>query len=157
NLREAFSPGGNSQLLLLALAPQAGENGNAADAQHGANDRSARHRVLERVVRDETTGRGERRVEVGAKNLRLISERDVRLGETVLPVARVRRAGDAFALDSSYIPPLLSIGGSKALVDLAQGLVSYLGEKAKAMADERRASGAAMPEFAVNELTSFWL
>jgi type VI secretion system protein ImpJ len=158
NLREAFPPGEHTQLLLLTLAPRAGENGNAAEAPRAANDRTARHRVLERVVRDESTGRGERRIEVGAKNLRLICERDARHGETVLPVARVRRlAADAFAFDAAYVPPLLSIGGSKTLMDLAQRLVDYLGAKVKAMADERRSSGAAMPEFAVSELTSFWL
>lgn len=156
NLREAFPPGEHTQRLLLALAPQSGENGNAVEVPRGA--KAGRHRVLERVVHDETTGRGERSIEVGAKNLRLICERDARHGETVLPVARVRRvAADAFTFDAGYIPPLLSIGGSKPLFDLAQGLVDYLREKVKVMGDKRRASGAAIPEFAVNELTSFWL
>ena len=109
-------------------------------------------------VRDDITGRDERSVTVGRKNLRLLLEGDVRddaSGMVTLPIARIRRDGAGhYMLDADYIAPSLHIGASPRLMSMLHGLLEHLDAKANSIAHGRRGSS---DEFAQREVASFWL
>jgi type VI secretion system protein ImpJ len=84
----------------------------------------------------------------------------VRDGEIVLPIARLRRTEvGSLAFDQTYIPPLLTIGGSDALVRLVDRLVTTLDAKSAALAPlpDRATGGSGSPSYALSEVASFWL
>jgi type VI secretion system protein ImpJ len=154
DVRALISPTEQTRLVLLALP------GLRRDAANVTHDGSAttRLRVVARDIRDETTGREERPVELGEKNLRLTLDDGLRDGEIALPVARLRRAeGGGFAFDEAYVPPLLAIGGSDTLLRLIQRLLDTLDAKSRALAADRRAGGSGMPNYAPSEIANFWL
>jgi len=155
-VRKLFSPTEHTQLVLVAIPALRRDAANVGRAGNGSP--GARLHVVERTIRDETTGREERPIEFGAKNLRLTLESGLRPDEVTLPIARLRRAGAGqFAFDEAYVPPLLAIGGSEALVQLIERLVDRLDAKSSALAADRRAAGAGMAEYAAHEVASFWL
>ena len=104
-------------------------------------DRAARLQSGERQMLDETTGGDPCTVEFGVKALRVALDDDLQHGEIALPIARVRRTGaDAFEVDDAYVPPLLAIGASDALMERVRQLVERLESKAESLAADATSS-----------------
>jgi type VI secretion system protein ImpJ len=169
---EIFSPTQDSHLILLAIpafrpsasncAPLPGpddRDGNGRDVTDGrGNGHAPRFVAEQRVVSDETTGRDEKPVSVGRKNLQLAVEAELGPGTVALPLARVRRDGAGhFVYDPDYVPTCLQIGGSEALMERLRRLVDLLDAKSDAMAAARRAEGRGVSNVAAQEAAGFWL
>ncbi len=155
-IRDLFAPTQDRHVVVLAVPPY---RPGAANCVLDVNDgRDARYLAVTRSVRDETTGRDERPVSLGRKNFRLLLETEPRDDLVVLPLARVRRDGAGhFIYDPEYIPPLLQIGASGALMDVLRRLVEILTAKSEALIGQRRREGKGLAEHAAREVANFWL
>jgi type VI secretion system protein ImpJ len=155
---DRFSPTAESQLVLLAIPAYRPEQANFAPNGAVRGDTDARYTGVPARVRDDITGRDERSVTVGRKNLRLLLESDLHddaSGMVTLPIARIRRDGAGhYMLDAEYIAPSLHIGASPRLMSMLHGLLENLEAKADSIAHGRRGSS---DEFAQREVASFWL
>ena len=156
-IRDHFSPTQDSHVVLLAVPPYRAGAANCALETRDDGVR-ARYLAVTSPVRDDTTGRDERPVSVGRKNFRLVLDAEPRDDLVVLPLARVRRDGAGqFIYDPEFIPPLLQIGASGALMDLLRRLVEILVAKGEALVGERRREGKGPAEYAAREVANFWL
>jgi type VI secretion system protein ImpJ len=148
DIRELLSPTQDAHVVLLTIPPYRAGQANCVIPPE-ADGRRVRYVADTREVPDETTGRDARAVSVGRKNFRL--RLDVEPSEDVvaLPLARVRRDGAGnLVYDPEFIPPLLQVGASERLMDLARRLVDILEAKADALARQRRADAG--------EVVTFW-
>jgi type VI secretion system protein ImpJ len=150
-----LSPMRDSQVVYLAIPRRTTE----ADAPGPVGNHHNESRFLEetRFIADETHGGDERPIAVGRKNFRLLLDTEVTEDLASLPMARVRRDGTGhLAYDSSFIPPLLAIAGSEALLEMLRGLCDLLDEKGRSITETARQSGAALPDAFRRDLASFW-
>ena len=153
-IRELFSPTRDSHLVLLTIPAYQTDRANFAlngETESG----SPRFRAEAAPMRDVNTGRDEKPVSVGKKNMRLALDVEVADDAVSLPIARVRRDGAGhFVYDAEYVPPCLHVGASPRLMHLLSRLVDILDAKSDSMARGRRGTAE---EFARQEVASFWL
>jgi type VI secretion system protein ImpJ len=150
-----FSPMRDSQVIHLAIPRRKTEGG----AFESSDDNHHDSRFVEetRFIADETHGGDERPIAVGRKNFRLLLDTELTEDLTTLPIARVRRDGAGhLAYDSNFIPPLLAVSGSEALLELLRGLCDLLDEKSRSITEAARQSGSALPDAYRRDLASFW-
>ena len=154
DVRELFSPTQQAHLVLLTIPayradrPNFGSNGES-------NGLHARYHAEAAPMLDDTTGRDEKPVSIGRKNLRLALDAEPIEDVVSLPIARVKRDGAGhFMYDPEYVPPCVQVGASKRLMQLLQRLIEILDAKSDSMARGRRGSAE---EFARQEVASFWL
>ncbi|HEY2377825.1 MAG TPA: type VI secretion system baseplate subunit TssK [Gemmatimonadaceae bacterium] len=154
DVRELFSPTQQSHLVLLTIPayradqPNFGQNGET-------NGSGARYRAEAAPMLDDTTGRDEKPVSIGRKNLRLALDIEPLDDVVSIPIARVKRDGAGhFIYDPEYVPPCVQVGASTRLMHLLGRLIDILDAKSDSMARGRRGSAE---EFARQEVASFWL
>jgi type VI secretion system protein ImpJ len=121
-------------------------------------DSSSRYQAETVLLRDETTGLSERPVQVGRKNLRLLTQNELREGFSALRVARVKRSasGDMSA-DVALVPPLLNVHAHPYLQAMARRLVEILSAKSSQLADQRRHKNQVLADFTTSDIPNFWL
>ena len=77
--------------------------------------------AVNRTLRDETTGRDERPVQVGRKNIQLLLDTEPAEDLVSLPIGRMMRDGAGrIIFDPDFIPPCLQISASERLMLLLQ-------------------------------------
>jgi type VI secretion system protein ImpJ len=109
-----------------------------------------------RNLHDDNTGRDDRPVHLGRKNIRFLLDTENRDDLVCLPIARIMRDGSGHLLyDPRFIPPCLRISASERLMMISRRLVSILDEKSSALS---RARGGArgMSGFSSQEIAAFW-
>jgi type VI secretion system protein ImpJ len=162
NIAELFPPVRDSIGLSLAVAPRRPEGSNTlladGDGAHASRG-MLRYRAEVKMLYDETTGRDERPVHLGRKNIELRVDTEP-LGDLIhLPIARiVRDASGQFAYDPWFIPPSVEISASPTLLWLLQRLIEILDEKSSRFS--RAAPGGrerSWAEFSTREIANFWL
>jgi type VI secretion system protein ImpJ len=154
DVRELFSPTNESHLVLLTIPAYRPDHPNFS-INGETNGSPARYHAEAAPMLDDTTGRDERPVSIGRKNLRLALDIEPVEDTISLPIARVRRDGAGhFMYDPEYIPPCVQVGASRRLMQVLQRLVDILDAKSDSMVHGRRGSAE---EFARQEVASFWL
>ena len=152
SIKEAFSPTSDSHVLYLAIPQRREGLPNLAD-----NGTATRFVAGTQLRYDEATGEEERMVAVGAKNFRFVLDTEIVPGLIALPIARIRRAaGEKFAFDDQFVPPVLDIAASPRLISLLRDLVGRLEEKSDAVGGQLRDSGQAPADYWRREISSFW-
>lgn len=110
------------------------------------------------MLNDETSGGGERAVEIAIKNLRLLVGGEAQDGYSVLPLARVvKDASGQLSLDENMIPPLLDVRASPKLSRIVGRLVNLLAAKSAALSGTRRQRNQNLASFTISDVASFWL
>lgn len=157
HVREFFSPTQDRHLLFLTIPPHRPGDRNCAMPEEG--DSPGARYIAEAIrLKDETTGRDEKSVDLGRKNFRLMLETEQREHLVSLPLARVRRDGSGhFIYDNGYVPPSLQIGASPRLMELLERLIEVLEVKSEALAAKRRSDRKALADYAAQEVASFWV
>ena len=153
-LEGLWAPDQEALEIYLAIPEQrrGGVNVSAGDAL------DTRWRAEEALRRDDTTGLAERPIQVARKNLRLLVEGESLEGQSVLRVARLRRAATGESqLDPRHVPPLLDIRASEYLVSIARRLVEILAARSDALAGLRRQRSQSVAEFGLSDTANFWL
>ena len=108
--------------------------------------------------RDENTGLTEKHIQLARKNFRLLSDADALDGQTLLPLARVRReVTGEFRLDTHFVPPVLDIAASDYLLSIARRLVEILSARSASLSGARRQRGQGLADFGVADIANFWL
>ena len=147
--------GRESATVVLAL-PLLSAGGSNVDAT-GHSERPLRYRQEWANVQDML---GEARTEMAvlrhALTLRFDHEEN---GEYLtLPLARlVRDSQGQWRLDSQFVPPLLAFSASPLLIEQLTQLALQLGAKRRRLMGMRRESNQRMADFAVADVSLFWL
>ncbi len=134
-----------------------GRNVSADGAPDGAAH-GTRYGAEVLLRRDENTGLAEKPIQVARKNFRILVDGDAMEGHSLLRLARIRRsATGALELDPRFIPPLVDIGASDALVAIVRRLVEILSARSGALAGTRRQRNLGLADFSIADVASFWL
>jgi type VI secretion system protein ImpJ len=156
NINDLFSATRESLIVQLAVPARRPEGPNCAlDSEPSPVELRFRAEML--TLPDENTGRDEKQIQVGRKNIRFVVDGQDTQGLVTLPVARVLRDGSGrFIFDSSYIPPCLQISASERLLVIARTLVDILDEKSASLSRARRATAQGRAGYSSQEIASFW-
>jgi type VI secretion system protein ImpJ len=151
DIAKVFPPTRNRLMAYLAVPASRPDQNFSLD---GEPVDQIRFSAETRPLHDETTGRDERDIRLGRKNIRIVFETEEVPGTVKLPIARVARSGKGgFILDSSFIPPCLDLSASPRLMQMLGTLVSLLEDRSSSLA----LSAGEQPAFSVQELMRFWL
>lgn len=155
-LSRVLPEGSPDATVVLALPLEQANGGNClfegGRVEHPTRYRQA-WRDIQDIYGDETQSVG---VLEHALSLRLVD--DDNADYVTCPVARlVRDAQGSWALDSSYIPPLLSFCAHSGLLTQLDNLLTQLSAKRERLMGMRRESNQRMADFAVADVTLFWL
>ena len=123
----------------------------------GANctDESTRFSPTERKIVDENGGTEERDVTLGRKNFRLLLDQEMTPSLAGMPIGRVMRDGAGnLVFDPDFIPPLITIQGSRRLMVMLNRLVEILRSKSTALRPER--ASAKLGGMSQRDVASFW-
>ena len=150
---DLFPPTRDSMTVLLGIPARRPNGINCALEGVALNgDSPPRFLAESRLLPDENTGRDERPVTLGRKNLRLLFDTEPAANLLTLPVARVvRDSSGHFAYDGEFVPPVLEIQASRRLLSLLQRLLEILDDKSQSLG---RPAGAS--DFSTREIANFW-
>ncbi|MEC5318119.1 type VI secretion system baseplate subunit TssK [Brenneria populi subsp. brevivirga] len=146
----------NTVEVLLGL-PLEHANGGNCRMNDEAMERPLRYQQEWAVVQDMFGSETESiAVERYALSLRFSTDNNDEL--MVCPIARIQRDGQGgWTLDKQFIPPLLAFGASPALCDQLSLRLTQLRAKRTRLMGMRRESNQRMADFAVADVSLFWL
>lgn len=150
------SAAGSDAVLVVASLPLLSASGGNLD--NGQDSERPRRWKAERVVVQELAGHesGELAILRNAITLRLSSQ--VNTAYLTCPVARlVRNAQGQWSRDPSFVPPMLSLSASPLLVTELGDLLVRLQARRRRLMAMRRESNERMADFAVADVSLFWL
>ena len=154
NLTDAF-PSTEASLALYLAVPTRTDSGLDCDL-NGALD-GTRYQVMARSLRDETNGIDEREVDLGRKNLRLMTGAELTRNLSTIPVARILRDGHGhFICDPDFIPASLRISASEQLMLLTKRLIEVIGEKSATISKGTRKQGKFEAGTSALDVANYW-
>lgn len=152
-----FSPTADHLTLALAV-PRWVPEGKNCELEVSDNGGS-RYKCQVQTLHDENTGRDEKQVPLGLKNLRLIVESEADANFLTLPVARVVRDGAGrFVCDPRFIPPSLQVSASPRLMSLLSRMVDILEEKSASVSQDQQQQGKGRFQtgLTARQVSQFW-
>jgi type VI secretion system protein ImpJ len=154
----ALAPLSADQAVLVHLAlPLEQANGNNCLFDGGNPDRPTRYRQDWREVQDLYADE-KQSIGVLEHTLSLRLHSDDNADYVTCPVARLARDGQgAWCLDPVYVPPLLSFAAHPGLLRQLDNLLTQLAAKRQRLMGMRRESNQRMADFAVADVSLFWL
>lgn len=156
NISELFSPVRESVTVHLAIPPRIPDGLNCA-LEGDAENSTARYLAANVILHDDNTGRDEKPVRVGRKNIRLLLDTELTPGMVALPIARIRRDGSGhFVFDPQFIPPCLEISASERLMMLLRRLVEILEEKSANLTRAKTGGAKSSAGWSSQEVANFW-
>ncbi len=142
--------------VYLAVSKERATTGNVARADEPAARK--RFRASTRKVVDLVTGESELDVEFAVPALVYLFGGESRDDYESIQVAELVRGPDGtFALNGSFVPPLLSIGASPVVVEGLRRLLTLATARQRALASERRHRDKGTVDYDASEVTSFLL
>ncbi|MBV8551413.1 MAG: type VI secretion system baseplate subunit TssK [Acidobacteriaceae bacterium] len=152
SIAELFPPTRDKVTVLLAIPPRRPDRQNTGLTDTEVN--GYRYIAETRQYPDETTGRDERAVRLGRKNVRLLLDVEEAGDYVTLPIARIMRgASGQFEFDPTFIPPSVQIPASQRLMLMLRRLIEIMEEKSATLA--ARDSGNRQA-FSPREIASYW-
>lgn len=151
-IADLFPPTRDKLTISLAVAAHQPDKQNTAFDPSSVN--GFRYTAETQPIVDETTGRDEKPVRFGRKNVRLRLDVEPAPDQVFIDIARVMRSSSGhFEFDSAFIPPSLRITASERLMLILRRLIEIMGDKSAAL--EARGSGNRQA-FSTREIASFW-
>jgi len=156
NIADLFPPTLERLAVFLAVPRHRPDGVNCVSA--GEQDgESARYTAESHLLHDENTGRDEKTVWLGRKNICLLLETELSDDFLSIPVARVMRAGSGeFIYDAEFIPPCLDISASERLTLMVRRLIEILEDKSAALTRGPRTQAKFAVGFSAQEVAGFW-
>lgn len=153
-LGDIFPPMDDFLDMHLAVAPLDPKGPNCTPSTMPPN--GLRYLANEVQIPDELTGADPKSIQVGRKNLRLLSAAESG-GQLTIPIARVRReTANQFALDPNFIPPLLRIQASERLMVLLRRIVDMMEERANQMVRPKDLAAGTAAGFSAEGISNAW-
>lgn len=158
SVADVFPPNRDHVTVMLAVPAFQPEGLNCVAAEEAGEGSKVRFLSEQRYLHDETTGRDEKPVNLGRKNIRLLLDTEDSTGMVRVAIARVMRDGAGhFIFDPTFIPPCLDVSVSDRMMMLLRRLIEILEDKS-AMFSRTPASGKrSWAEFSTREIANFWL
>lgn len=154
-IAELFSPIRESMTAYLGVAARKPGGANCAAEEEG-NPAGARYIAQSVALADENSGRDDKPVRVGRKNIRLLLDSELSDELVTLPVGRITRDSSGhFIFDEAFIPPCLEIGASERLMLMLRRLVEILEEKS-ALLSQAKGGGKTSSGWSAQEVANFW-
>ncbi len=154
NLLEVF-PSTDAELPLYLTVPMRRDNGFDCDLSASAN--SSRFARMQRTLRDETNGIDEREIDLGRKNIRLMTEAELNPDLLSIPIARVLRDGRGhLVFDEEFVPSCLRLNASESLMLLVRRLLDAILEKSATIARSARRHGRFEAGTAALDVANYW-
>jgi type VI secretion system protein ImpJ len=156
NIADAFSPTADHLTIQLAIRRWSADGQNCE--LESASQSDTRYTGESHELQDENTGRYEKPVRLGRKNIRLVVGDEVPEDFLSLPVARViRDSAGHFIYDPAFIPPCVKISASEELFGMLQRLVEILEEKSTAVShDQHLEGGKFRAGLSARHIAQFW-
>jgi len=149
-------PEGHELTVVLALPHEHENGGNCLQPEQKA-ERPVRWRLVWREVRNRY-GDDIRQIAVMHPELTLRAADDDNGNYQTVTVARLRRDSQGnWSQDDVFIPPLLSLQASYSLMEQLEHLTGQLRTRLKRLMAMRRESNDRMADFAVADVSLFWL
>ena len=150
-----FSPVADHLTLHLAVPA------NLSDGQNtGVQSTSAlvRYLATAQPMPDQNTGRDEKPIKIGRKNLVLMAESEVTDEYVSMPLVRVTRDGSGhFEADPTFVPPCLSLNASPTLVNMLRRLIDILDEKSAVFSSEQQErAGVFQAGMSARHVAQYW-
>ncbi len=156
-IAEIFPPTRDTLTILLAI-PTRKQDGLNCAVPEGNGTANTRYVAETQVLHDETTGRDEKPVHLGRKNVRFLLDIEPSEGFQTVPVARVARDGSGhFIFDPNFIAPCLKISASDRLMTILRRLVEILEEKSETLSRTKQSGGKSWAEYSTRDVASFWM
>jgi type VI secretion system protein ImpJ len=155
-ISDLFSPIRESVTAHLAISPHIPDGLNCALT--GDGEASTARFIAESVVlHDDNTGRDEKPVRVGRKNIRLLLDTELTQDMVTLPLARIRRDGTGhFVFDPQFIPPSLEISASERLMVMLRRIVEILEDKSSNLTRAKTGGAKSSAGWSSQEVANFW-
>ncbi len=154
NLLDVF-PSTDAMLPVYLTVPRRRDNG--FDCDLAASPNSSRFARMQRLLRDETNGIDEREIDLGQKNIRLMTEAELTPELLSIPLAQVLRDGRGqLVADEDFVPPCLRISASETLTLLVRRLLDAIGEKSAVIARSARRQGRFEAGTAALDVANYW-
>jgi type VI secretion system protein ImpJ len=150
-----FSPVADHLIMHLAV-PTTARDAQNTSTQNGSE--VTRFRPWEQKMPDQNSGLDEKAIEVGRKNLVLLGEAEVSERYASLPVVRLLRDGSGrYEIDSTFVPPSLSLNASAALTSLLRRLIDILDEKSTVFTQEQQQrNGVYQAGMSARHVAQYW-
>jgi type VI secretion system protein ImpJ len=149
-----FSPVADHLTLYLAVPISLSDGQNTTVNTAGG----VRYLCIEQVMPDQNTGRDEKPIKIGRKNLLLLAETELTDQFMTLPLVRVTRDGSGhFEADSTFVPPCLSLNASPTLTGMLRRLIDILDEKSTVFSNEQQERrGVFQAGMSARHVSQYW-
>jgi type VI secretion system protein ImpJ len=156
NIEDLFPP--TQQFLGIGLAvPVYKPDGLNCSVSENGSEASVRYVARSQSLPDENTGRDEKTLQLGSKNIRIHLETESSEGLATLPLARVTRDGSGrFVYDAGFIPPCLDFTASEKLMSLVRRLVEELEERSASLSRVGQKGGKFSAGLSAQDVANFW-
>ncbi|EIW9476510.1 type VI secretion system baseplate subunit TssK [Klebsiella aerogenes] len=145
------------ELTVVLALPHENENGGNCLQMEERAERPVRWRLAWREVRNRY-GEDSRQIAVLLAQLTLRAADDDNGDYQTVALARLRRdSQNCWSLDEHFIPPLLKVLASHWLYEQTEQLTNQLRARLQRLMAMRRESNARMADFAVADVSLFWL
>jgi type VI secretion system protein ImpJ len=156
NITDLFSPIRESVSVHLAMAARSASGPNCSLDGNG-DSATARYIGEFAPTQDENTGRDEKPVRLGRKNIRLLLDTELGDDLVTLPIARVGRDGSGhFVYDRNFVPPCLEISASMRLTMMLRRIVEILEEKSANLTQAKTGGAKSSAGWSSQEVSNFW-
>jgi type VI secretion system protein ImpJ len=156
HITDLFPPTRTSLEVSLAVPPHNPNGLNCALSEAEAN--GTRFIAETSQIGDLNTGRDEKPVRMGRKNIALYLDTEEHSGRLSLPIARVMRDGSGhFVYDPSFVPPALHMSASERLMTMVGRLIALLEQKIDTLRHVPEAMSGAASGFSAQQIANAWL
>lgn len=157
-IADIFPPTKDRLKVMLSVPPRKQDAVNCVPIEESSASPDTRFWAESKVLYDETTGRDEKPVRLGRKNIRLLLESEDSGEDVQMPIARVKRDGaGGFVYDQDFIAPSVDLSASDRLMTIAKRLVEILEEKSAALSTAKKQTGKSWAEFSTSDVARFWM
>lgn len=155
-LDDCFTEGRQRCQFYLAVPERRSSGVNVSLSREGIQ---ARFLSEQRMMRDENSGvLLERPVALARKNLKILAEGESSAGSVLLPLVVIEKTeAGLYRPEPRYVPPMLDIHSSPALVSIAKGLMELLVARSSQLAGARRQRNDSLADFSAADVANFWL
>jgi len=157
NIADQF-PMTRDRVTVYLTIPSRRENGLNCLASEDAGTQTVRFVAENQLLFDETTGRDEKAVRLGRKNIKLALDLENPDPNASVAIARVMRDGSGnFVFDPSFVPPCVQVAASERILGILQRLVDILDDKSRSLGRGKSGSASLWSEYSTSEIATFWM
>src|SRR5208283_2084922 len=156
NIADKFSPTADCVKVALAVPGWAPDGRNCS--VESDSEQLPRYSGMVQTLPDENTGRDDKPIRLGRKNIRLILESEASEDLLTLPLAEVVRSGSGqFVFDPLFVAPSIRIGSSDGLTMMLRRMVEILEEKSTMVSQQQHQSaGRFQAGMSARDVSQFW-